>query len=82
MISARDPRWKTAAKPVGQAYEHACADARSATKMCESLENMLKSGHFEQAAERLTYLSEKFFPIMLKQVEQAKADHEQAKAAK
>ncbi len=48
--------------------------------MCESLENMLKSGHFEQAAERLTYLSEKFFPIMLKQVEQAKADHEQAKA--
>jgi hypothetical protein len=75
VIPPRDIRWKTAVKRSGQAYEHACTDATNAIKMCENLEHMLKAGHLDQAAEHITYLSEKFLPIMLKQVEQARADN-------
>jgi hypothetical protein len=81
VIPAHDPRWKTAAKLGGQAFEYACEDAKNGVKMLESLEHMLKSGHFDQASERIKYLSEKFLPIMLKQVEQAKADNAMAKTA-
>lgn len=74
MIPARDPRWKAAAKS-GQSHEYALADAKNAVGMIESIVRMLEQDRFDQAAEHIKYLTDKFLPIMLKAVEQAKADH-------
>lgn len=78
-VSSNDLQWKIAGLE-GQAQKHAEVDARSAVKMLEELERMLRLGRYDEATKRLQYLIDTFLPTMLKDVAQAKIDNPQGSA--